>query len=91
MVKSTALTIKTMKIEYTEGCLAYGLDVDGKPFNNFDAETRVDILHKLVDAILMDYMAQDIIIDLLHDYGEYKHLYHCEQCGDDVCSYTIEI
>jgi hypothetical protein len=25
-----------MKIEYTEGCVCYGLDVDGEPFNDLD-------------------------------------------------------
>lgn len=80
-----------MKIEYTAGCLAYSLNIDGKPFADFDAEEKADISHKLVDAILMDYMAQDIIIDLLYQYGECEHLYHCEQCGDDVYSYTLKI
>lgn len=65
--------------------------MDGKPFNNFDAEERIEILNKLIGTILMDHMAQDVVIELLHQYGEYKHLFHCEQCGDNVCSFTLEI
>lgn len=80
-----------MKLEYTEGCICHGLDVDGKPFNNFDVEEKIEILNKLIDTILMDYMVQDVVTELLYQYGEYKHLFHCEECGDNVCSYTLNI
>ena len=29
-----------MKIEYTEGCVCYGLDVDGVPFNDLKEYKR---------------------------------------------------
>lgn len=80
-----------MKLEYTEGCICYGLDVDGKPFNNFDVEEKRKILDKLIDAILMDYMMQDVVIELLHQYGEYKHIGHCDECGDNISSFTLDI
>lgn len=80
-----------MKIEYTEGCLAYGLDIDGKPFNELGEAKKREVFNRMVEAILKDFDIQNITIDLLHDYGEYKHLHHCDQCGDDVCSYTIEV
>lgn len=80
-----------MKIEYTEGCTCYGLDVDGEPFNDLDEAKKREVFNRMVEGILKDYDIQDIIIDLLCHYGEYKYLYHCEQCGDSVCSYTMEI
>lgn len=80
-----------MKLEYTEGCTYYGLDVDGKPFNDLGEVSKVDILHSVVNALCCEYDPQSILVDLLQQYGEYKHLYHCDQCGDDVCTYTINI
>lgn len=80
-----------MKLEYTEGCTCYGLDVDGKPFNDLKEYKKKPILNKVINAILEDYDIQNVLIDLLRQYGEYKHLYHCEQCGDNVCSFTLEI
>lgn len=80
-----------MKIEYTEGCTCYGLDVDGKPFEDLDEAKKREVFNRMVEAILKDFDIQNITIDLLRQYGEYKYLYHCEQCGDSVCSYTLEI
>ncbi len=80
-----------MKLEYTEGCTCYGLDVDDKPFNDLGEVSQVDVLHSVVNALCCEYDPQSILIDLLRQYGEYKHLFHCDQCGDNVCSYTLEI
>ena len=80
-----------MKIEYTEGCVCYGLNVDDEPFNDLDEAKKREVFNRMVEAILKDYDSQDIIIHLLHYYGEYKHLFNCEECGDSVCSYTIKI
>lgn len=80
-----------MKLEYTEGCTCYGLDVDGEPFSDLGEVSKVDILHSVVNALCCECDPQNILIDLLRQYGEYKHLFHCDQCGDNVCSYTLEI
>lgn len=80
-----------MKLEYTEGCTCYSLDVDGKPFNDLGEVSKVDILHSVVTMLSVDYDIQDIVINLLRQYGEYKHLFHCDQCGDNVSSFTLEI
>lgn len=80
-----------MKIEYTEGCVCYGLDVDGEPFNDLDEAKKREVFNRMVEAILKDYDIQNITIDLLHDYGEYKHIGHCDECGDNISSFTLEI
>ena len=80
-----------MKIEYTEGCVCYGLDVDGKPFNDLGEVSKVDILHSVINVLSCEYDPQSILIDLLQQYGEYKHIGHCDECGDSVCTYTIEV
>ena len=78
-----------MKLEYTEGCVCYGLNVDGEPFNDLDEAKKREVFNKMVEAILKDYDIQDIAKELLRQYGEYKHLFNCEECGDSVCSYSL--
>lgn len=80
-----------MKIEYTEGCTYDGLYVDGKPFNNLGEAKKREVFNRMVEAILKDFDIQKLTIDLLHGYGEYEHLFNCEQCGDSVCSFTLNI
>lgn len=80
-----------MKLEYTEGCVCYGLDVDGKPFNDLDAVKQVELLHSVVTMLSVDYGIQDIIINLVRQYGEYKHIGHCDECGDSIYTTTLEI
>lgn len=82
---------REMKLEYTEGCVCYGLDVDGEPFNDLDEAKKREVFNRMVEAILKDYDIQNITIDLLHDYGEYKHIGHCDECGDNISSFTLEI
>lgn len=80
-----------MKLEYTEGCICYGLDVDGEPFNDLDEAKKREVFDRMVEAIFKDYDIQNITIDLLRQYGEYKHCFTCEDCGDSVCTYTIDV
>lgn len=80
-----------MEIKYTEGCVCYALDVDEEPFNDLDEAKKREVLDKVVESILKDYDVQNVVIDLLRQYGEYKHLFNCEQCGDSVCSFTLDV
>lgn len=80
-----------MKLEYTNGCTCYGLDVDGEPFDDLDEAKKREVFDRMVESILRDDDIQEIIIRLLYHYGEYKHLFNCEQCGDSVYSYTLKI
>lgn len=80
-----------MNIKYTEGCVCYGLDVDGKPFNDLGQVSKVDVLHSVVNALSCEYDPQSVLIELLTQFGEFKHLYTCEQCGDSVREYSLDI
>lgn len=85
------ILFKNMKLEYTEGCICSGLDVDGKPFHELSEVSKVDILHSVINVLSCEYDPQSILIDLLRQYGEYEYHYTCEDCGDSVTSYTLEI
>lgn len=80
-----------MKIEYTEGCVCYGLDVDGEPFNNLDHDKKIEVFDRIFEHLDEEYGLYSMLVDILRQYGEYKHCFTCEDCGDSVCTYTIEV
>ena len=80
-----------MKLELTEGCICYGLDVDGEPFNNLDHEKKIEVFDRIFEHLDEEYGLNTMLVDILQHYGEYKHIGHCDECGDSVCSYTLEI
>ena len=80
-----------MKIEYTEGCICYGLDVDEQPFNDLDEKKQREVFDRMINVLFVDYGIQNIMIDLLRQYGDYKHVGHCEECGDNISSYKLEV
>lgn len=80
-----------MKIEYTEGCVCYGLDVDGEPFNNLDHDKKIEVFDRIFEHLDEEYGLNTMLVDILQHYGEYKHIGHCDECGDNISSYTLEI
>ena len=82
-----------MKVQYTEGCICYALEVDGEDFNDLSEKKQKQVLNKVIDTIINKYgfSIANLTTELLSDYGEYKHEYVCDQCGESVCTYTIEI
>lgn len=80
-----------MKIEYTKGCVCDGLDVDGEPFNNLDHDKKIEVFDRIFEHLDEEYGLNTLLVDILQYYGEYNYLFHCDQCGDNVWSYTLEI
>ena len=79
-----------MKIVFTDGCVVTNLEVDGKNFSDLSTEEKREICHKLVDK-MDDVNLQDTVIEFAQVAGEYKHLYTCEECGDSVCEWRVNI
>ena len=80
-----------MKIEYTEGCVCYGLDVDGEPFNNLDHDKKIEVFDRIFEHLDEEYGLNTMLVGILQHYGEYKHIGHCDECGDNISSFTLEI
>jgi hypothetical protein len=50
-----------------------------------------DIIFSLVTEFTDEDLYNDIIRDIIYSKGEFKDGYTCEQCGDFVETYTLEI
>ena len=80
-----------MKLTYTEGCMAYNLDIDNKEIEDFTLQEQKDILKSLIDKYGNNSRIQDMIIDFLELNGIPEFICHCDECGDNVYEYTLEI
>lgn len=80
-----------MKLEYTDGCVCTSLTVDNIQTIDMKIEDLQDVICKLVKRESDIAVLQDLFTDLMESQGTYKDLGHCEQCGDFISEYTLEI
>lgn len=79
-----------MKINYTTGCIRDSLTIGGRESINCSLEFIKSTIIKALEQIDDMSALQDILITIAET-GEYEDLGHCEQCGDFITSYTLEI
>lgn len=80
-----------MKLEYTDGCICTSLTVDGKETIDMSKEEFKEVICKLLDKESDLGVLQDIWRNLVTSQGEVEDLGHCEECGDYITRYTLEI
>ena len=79
-----------MKINYTSGCTCDSLTIDGKESIDLSPKVIKDAIVRALEKIDDISTLQDILTTVAET-GEYEDLGHCEQCGDWITSYTLEI
>ena len=80
-----------MKLEVTEGCTAFSYSVDDKEWVDLSNEERKNVLLKIIQSQIEFNNCQDVFISLVQEFGKYKNLGRCEQCGDCIETHTLEI
>lgn len=80
-----------MKIESVTGCTCDSLTVDDVETVDMDKEAVKDVIKKLIDREDDLGVLQSILIDLVEFQGEFEDLGHCDQCGDWITKYTVEL
>lgn len=84
-----------MKLEWTEGCVVSGLDIDGESVNYMDSDEQRARFNKCLDwykhRAVKDDDYLDFLIWLTEKYGDCQYVDHCEQCGDSIYTTTLEI
>lgn len=80
-----------MKLNYTDGCICTSLTVDYTETINMDPEELRKVVHKLIDTTDDISVFQRVFMDILELNGKVTELGRCEECGDWVRSYDLEI
>ena len=80
-----------MKIESVTGCTCDSLTVDDVETVDMDKEAVKDVIKKLINREDDLGILQSVLIDLVEFQGEFEDLGRCDQCGDWITKYTLEI
>ena len=91
MSRLFSLFYSMSKIVYTDGCIATGLTVDDRIFSDLSLEEQKAIIHKVIDSATDSSSLQSMLTEYVETAGEYEYLYTCEECGDSVYEWTLEI
>lgn len=82
---------RSMKLKYIEGCICTSLTVDGKETIDMDIDSLKKVVNKLIDRETDFGVIQDIWTNLVESQGECEDLGQCEECGDFITKYSLEI
>lgn len=80
-----------MKINYITGCTCDSLTIDGIESTDMPAEDIKEAIVLSLNKVEDIATLQNILVSVLEEAGEFEDLGHCEQCGDWITSYTLEI
>ena len=80
-----------MKLEYTDGCTCTSLTVDGIETIDMSPDSLKKVICKLINNESDFGSLQSIWMDLVTSQGSYEDLGECEECGDLITRYTLEI
>ena len=80
-----------MKIVSITGCTCDSLTVDDIETVDMDKKDVKEVIKKLVDREDDLGTLQSVLIDLVETRGDFEDLGHCDQCGDWITKYTVEI
>ena len=81
-----------MILNYIDGCTAYNLTIDGVEVSELPYYEIVDVIHYIVSRRKDKALLEEILGRLIEsDKKSVCDISHCDQCGDDIYSYTLEI
>ena len=81
-----------MILNYIYGCTAYNLTIDGVEVSELPLNVIADVIRHLVGRCDDKGLLQEMLAMLIeHDKESVCSISHCDQCGDDIYSYTLEI
>ena len=85
-----------MKVELTDGCTAYELDIDGFPFHKIHDNALEQITNALLKFIKRECLhdrtyLQDLIISTTERFGDPEYQGICEQCGDSIYKTRLDM
>mgnify|MGYP006902866301 CR=1 FL=1 len=80
-----------MKLVSISGCICDSLTIDGKESVELPIEDIKAAIKKAVDKISDIGTLQQTLINLIESQGNYEDLGTCEQCGDWITKYTLNV
>ena len=80
-----------MILNYIDGCLT-GLTINGVEASELPPYQIVDVIHYIVSRRKDKWILKEMLAMLIeHDKESVCDISHCDQCGDDIYNYKLEI
>lgn len=80
-----------MKIEYTSGCMAHSLTIDGVETIDLDPKEFKEKALKVIEKIDNEELLRTLLIQAVEIMGESELIVHCDECGDNIYKDTLII
>lgn len=80
-----------MKIEYTSGCVAHSLTIDGVETIDLDPKEFKEKVLKVIEKVDNEQLLRVLLIQAVEIMGESKLIAHCDECGDNIYKDTLII
>lgn len=80
-----------MKLEYTDGCTCYSLTVDGVETAELPVSKLQRTIKDTINAVDDVGSLQSILEIIISQAGNYEDLGHCEECGDYISKWTLQV
>lgn len=81
-----------MELRYVSGCTAYNLTIDGVEVSELPPYEIADVIRHLVGRCEDKGILQELLERLIEsDKESVCDISHCDQCGDDIYNYKLEI
>lgn len=80
-----------MKIEITQGCICDSFYIDNDPVRDMTLEELQDILTTIINKSTNRNDLESLLYYYVENNGEYEDLGRCDECGDYISRYTLEI
>ena len=81
-----------MELNYIDGCTADDLTIDGVEASQLPPYEIADIIRHLVGRCEDKSLLKEMLGRLIeYDKESVCDIRHCDQCGDDIYNYTLEI
>lgn len=82
-----------MILELTTGCIANSLEADGEDIYEMSKHQQSEIILKILDKLELAVGYPSIIRDLVETFHEDVNYDSepCEQCGDTISTYKLEV
>lgn len=80
-----------MKIEYTSGCMAHSLTIDGVETIDLDPKEFKERALKVIEKIDNEELLRTLLIQAVEIMGESELIAHCDECGDNIYKDTLII
>lgn len=90
MINSQRFGVILLKESFYED--AFSLTIDGKDISEMSEDNIREVIKNIIEENVVESTSLiQILTDLTRSFGRYKFCYHCDECGDNVFEYELEV